>query len=484
MKKTTTSFVCQECGYDTAQWMGKCPECGAWNSLKEFKESRSRNKESGSSTTHKENKPKSLSEITSNEKSRMSTGFAEMDSVLGGGIVLGSVILVAGDPGIGKSTLLLQLALNLSKVNDRAEVANENFRVAHAKKQTSKIPVVNPANSHSENFVGSPRNSSVLYVSAEESEQQVKMRADRLSSKATNLLLLSTTDTDAICLQIETLKPSLVIVDSIQTIASENIDALSGAVSQVRYATSQLVKVAKSNNIPVIIVGHVTKEGMVAGPMVLSHMVDTVLFLEGEKTTQTRILRSLKNRFGPVDEVGIFLMSEKGMEEINNAEQIFLTNKTTGAPGSVTTVTLEGTRTFLIEIQALVISSKLPFPRRVVSGVDSRRLELLLAVLQKHCRLPLDTSDVFVNVAGGIKVTDPGVDAAICLAIYSSFKNIGFEKTVGIAEVGLLGELRKVSMLEKRIKEAKKLGFTNIVSAEKYKSIREALVQFESGIRN
>ena len=435
MKKTTISFVCQECGYDTAQWLGKCPECGAWNSLKEFKSQIANRKSQNYSSNLKTATPKSLSEITSNEKSRMSTGFAEMDSVLGGGIVLGSVILVAGDPGIGKSTLLLQLALNLSKVND----------------------------------------SSVLYVSAEESEQQVKMRADRLSSRATNLLLLSTTDTDAICLQIETVKPSLVIVDSIQTIASENIDALSGAVSQVRYATSQLVKVAKSNNIPVIIVGHVTKEGMVAGPMVLSHMVDTVLFLEGEKTTQTRILRSLKNRFGPVDEVGIFLMSEKGMEEINNAEQIFLTNKTTGAPGSVTTVTLEGTRTFLIEIQALVISSKLPFPRRVVSGVDSRRLELLLAVLQKHCRLPLDTSDVFVNVAGGIKVTDPGVDAAICLAIYSSLKNIGFAKTVGIAEVGLLGELRKVSMLEKRVKEAKKLGFTNIVSVEKYKSIREAL---------
>lgn len=430
MKKVSSSFVCQECGYDTPQWMGKCPECGAWNSLREFQTKNLKLKTQNNRVSFEANKPKKLGDITSNEKSRVSTGFAEMDSVLGGGIVGGSVTLVAGDPGIGKSTLLLQLALHLSNV---------------------------------------------LYISAEESEQQVKMRADRLSSKATNLLLLSTTDTDDIVSQIETIKPALVVVDSIQTIASENIDALSGAVSQVRYATAQLVRMAKSNNIPVIIVGHVTKEGMVAGPMVLSHMVDTVLFLEGEKTTQTRILRSLKNRFGPVDEVGIFLMSEKGMEEINNAEQIFLTNKTTGQPGSVTTVILEGTRTFLVEVQALVVSSKLPFPRRVSSGIDGRRLELLLAVLQKHCRLPLDTSDVFVNVAGGIKVTDPAVDAAICLAIYSSMKNIGFAKTVGIAEVGLLGELRKVSLLEKRIKEAKKLGFTNVVSAEKYKSIREAL---------
>lgn len=428
--KSKISFVCQECGYDTPQWMGKCPECGAWNSLREFQTNNSKLKTQNKKVSFEENKPKSLLEITSNEKSRVSTGFAEMDSVLGGGIVGGSVTLVAGDPGIGKSTLLLQLAMGL---ND------------------------------------------VLYISAEESEAQVKMRAERLSSKATNLLLLSTTDTDTIVSQIENSKPKLVIVDSIQTIASDGIDALSGAVSQVRYATSQLVKVAKSNNIPIIIVGHVTKEGMVAGPMVLSHMVDTVLFLEGEKTTQTRILRSLKNRFGPVDEVGIFLMSEKGMEEINNSEQIFLTNKTTGMAGSVTTVILEGTRTFLVEVQALVVSSKLPFARRVASGVDSRRLELLLAVLQKHCRLPIDAADVFVNVAGGIKITDPAVDAAICLAIYSSLKNIGFAKTVGIAEVGLLGELRKVPLLEKRIKEAKKLGFTNIISVEKYKSIREVL---------
>ncbi len=426
MKKATVSFVCQECGYDTPQWMGKCPECGAWNSLKEIHNSEFRIQNSRKVDL----KPKSLSEIISDEKSRISTGFAEMDAVLGGGIVLGSVTLVAGDPGIGKSTLLLQIALNLPNV---------------------------------------------LYISAEESEQQVKMRANRLSSKDSGLLLLSSTDTDMIIEQIQSIKPKLVIVDSIQTIASENIDALSGAVSQVRYATSQLIRMAKSNNIPIIIVGHVTKEGMVAGPMVLSHMVDTLLFLEGEKTTQTRILRSLKNRFGPVDEVGIFLMSEMGMEEINNAEQIFLTNKTTGAPGSVTTVILEGTRTFLIEIQALVISSKLPFPRRVASGVDSRRLELLLAVLQKHCQLPLDTTDVFVNVAGGIKVIDPAVDAAICLAIYSSLRNIALAKIIGIAEVGLLGELRPVPLLEKRIKEAKKLGFTQIISSAHYSSIKQVL---------
>lgn len=431
MKKSSISFVCQECGYDTPQWFGKCPECGAWNSLREFKTPSFAKASAGKQNSNFNiAKPKNLSEITSDEKSRVLTGFTEMDAVLGGGIVLGSVTLVAGDPGIGKSTLLLQLALNVPNV---------------------------------------------LYISAEESEEQIKMRANRLSSKDNNLFLFSVTDTDAIVEQIQNLKPQLVIVDSIQTIESAHIDALSGAVSQVRYATSQLIKVAKTNNISIIIVGHVTKEGMVAGPMVLSHMVDTVLFLEGEKTTQTRLLRSFKNRFGPVDEVGIFTMDGKGMKEVKNPEQIFLTKTTVGVPGSVLTVMREGTRTFLVELQALVVFSKLPIPRRVSSGFDSRRLELLLAVLQKHCRLPLDTMDVFVNAAGGIKIIDPSVDIAVCLAVFSSYKNISLSKFVGIAEVGLLGELRAVSMLDKRIKEAKKLGFTQIISAESHKSIDDVL---------
>jgi len=308
----------------------------------------------------------------------------------------------------------------------------------------------------------------VLYISGEESENQIKLRAKRIlnsDSKSSEFYLLSETNTDLILEIIAKINPTLLIIDSIQTMESENLTGLSGSIGQVRYATSQFAKIAKSLNIPIIIVGHVTKEGMVAGPMVLSHMVDTVLFLEGEKFTSTRILRSLKNRFGPVDEVGIFEMEEKGLIEIKNPEQYFLSQDQKKAPGSVLIVTIEGSRPFLVEIQALVVFSKLPMPRRVSSGIDYKRLELLLAVLQKHCRLPLETMDVFINVAGGLKLSDRAADLGICLAIFSSFKNIPLVKTVGVAEVGLLGELRAVPFLEKRIKEAKKLGFKNIFTS-------------------
>ena len=469
MKKSVTNFVCQECGYDSPQWLGKCPECGVWNSLKEIHESRITNHESKKTLIQSE--PKTLGEITSEEKDRMTTGFLEADGVFGGGIVPGSVTLLAGDPGVGKSTLLLQVALQI------ASVANENFLVHKAQKSIAASRIMKSANAHSENFVSSLRNNAVLYISAEESEEQVKLRASRISKNLTNtnLFLLSLTDTDAVVAVIEKTKPSLVIIDSIQTMESENLSGLSGSVGQVRYACSQFVKVAKANRIPIILVGHVTKEGMVAGPMVLSHMVDTVLFLEGEKTTQTRILRSLKNRFGPVDEVGVFFMEGSGMIEAKNPEQIFLTQNKKNAPGSVLTVILEGSRSFLVEVQALVVFSKLPIPRRVVSGIDSRRVELLLAVLQKHCRLSVDTMDVFVNVAGGIKIADPAADVAVCLAVFSSLKNISLADKVGIGEVGLLGELRRVGLLEKRVKEAKKLGFKQILSPDTHSSIRDVL---------
>jgi len=363
-----------------------------------------------------------------------------MDSVLGGGVVSGSVILLAGDPGIGKSTLLLQVALNLSKDKNK-----------------------------------------ILYISGEESEQQIKIRANRLTNNKTtkntneNLLLLCLTNTDKVVDIIAEIRPNLVVIDSIQTMESENLTGLSGSVGQVRYAALELIKIAKSLNIPIILVGHVTKEGMVAGPMVLSHMVDTVLFLEGEKFTSIKILRCFKNRFGPVDEVGIFNMEEGGMNEIKNPEQVFLSSKKIKEPGSVLTATLEGTRSFLVEIQALSVYSKLPYPRRVASGIDSKRLELLLAVLQKHSRLPIDTQDIYINVAGGMKLSDPGADLAICLAIYSSLKNIPLTSTVCIAEVGLLGELRIVPMYEKRAKEARKLGFTNIIGADKLKTLNQTI---------
>jgi DNA repair protein RadA/Sms len=447
-KKSTINFVCQECGYDSPQWLGKCPECGNWNSMKEFRISPAAQKivNNGGSIQHI--KPQKLQNIAYQEKSRIQTNYQELNNVLGGGIVKGSATLIAGDPGVGKSTLLLQLALSLSS--------------------TKKV----------------------LYISGEESVDQVKMRAERISENAAsrkigksdsseNLYLLSLTDADAIVEQIAEMKPELVIIDSIQTIESQNVSGLSGSVAQVRYGALQFIRCAKQYNIPIVLVGHVTKEGMVAGPMVLSHMVDTVLFLEGEKFAKTRILRSLKNRFGPVDEVGIFLMEESGMEEATNPEQLFLTQGNDQVPGSVLVATLEGSRAFLVELQALAVTTRLPMPRRVVSGVDARRVELLLAVLQKHCHLPLDTMDVFVNVAGGMKLADPGIDLGICLAVYSSLKNIALSKTVGIAEVGLLGELRMVAGLEKRMKEAEKLGFKNTITPKKYKSLRDVLALFQ-----
>jgi DNA repair protein RadA/Sms len=435
MAKSTTSFVCQECGYDTPAFLGKCPECGMWNTLKEIRVPSSNTSSRSEARSISEIKPHTLSQIVHQEKDRFTTGFSEMDSVLGGGIVPGSVALLAGDPGIGKSTLLLQMALNVSL-----------------------------------------KAKNVLYISGEESEQQIKLRAVRLTKNLKNesLFLVSLTNTDEIVGLIQNSKPDLVIIDSIQTMESENLTGLSGSVGQVRYAAAEFIKAAKTLNVPTVLVGHVTKEGMVAGPMILSHMVDTVLFLEGEKNTGTRILRSLKNRFGPVDEVGIFAMQEGGMEEIKNPEQIFLT-KSNNAPGSVLVANLEGTRAFLVEVQALLVYSKLPMPRRVTAGVDYKRLELLLAVLQKHARLPVEQMDVFVNAAGGMKITDPACDLGICLSILSSIKNINLSRVVGIAEVGLLGELRTPPFLEKRIKEAKKLGFTKIITPKDYHSIEEVV---------
>lgn len=439
MMKSKVSFVCQECGYESPQWLGKCPECGAWNSLKEI--SRFIGKDSDKPTSignsNQNVEPKRLDQIKFQKKQRLLTGFAELDMVLGGGIVRGSAVLLAGDPGIGKSTLLLQIGLKMGTAKEK-----------------------------------------VLYISGEESEEQIKLRADRIKTGKNNsgLLLLSNTNTDLVCSIIQKLNPSLVIVDSIQTMESENVSGLSGSIGQVRYGAFQFIKLAKTLGIPVIMVGHVTKEGMVAGPMVLSHMVDTVLFLEGEKFTSTRILRSLKNRFGPVDEIGIFAMEEQGIKELNSPEQLFLSKTNSNAvSGSVLAVTMEGTRPFLIEIQALVVSSKIPIPRRVASGIDYKRLELLLAVLQKHCNIPLSGMDVFVNVAGGIKLSDPGTDLSICLAIISSFQNLKISNKVGIGEVGLLGELRKAHATEKRIKEAQKLGFKDIVSSNKFRTLREVM---------
>lgn len=444
-------------------------------------------------------KPQKLNEIVYSERSRIQTNFNELNTVLGGGIVGGSVILIAGDPGVGKSTLLLQLALSLARgsilgnhlsliSDDARETKHKSLKspssLSESRQQTFKEADNARKSTFSSSETGQMVSYKVLYVSGEESVEQIKMRAERIAAKNNfgiddNLLLLAMTDTDAIVGQIEAIKPDLVIVDSIQTVESQNVSGLSGSVGQVRYSALQFVRVAKAFNIPVIIVGHVTKEGMVAGPMVLSHMVDTVLFLEGDKFAKTRILRSLKNRFGPVDEVGIFVMEEEGMQDAINPEQLFLSEKHDKVPGSVLVAILEGSRAFLVELQALTVSSRLPMPRRVVSGVDARRVELLLAVLQKHCRLPLDTTDVFVNVAGGLRLSDPAIDLGICLAVYSSLQNIALETTVGIAEVGLLGELRGVNGLEKRKKEAEKMGYKKVITAKTHKTLKEVIASLK-----
>ncbi len=436
-KKTSTVFVCQECGYESLKYLGKCPECGNWNTLKEFKESALSTKETASG----KERPviQTISDVVTRKIDRLSTGFNELDTVLGGGIVQDELILLSGDPGIGKSTLLLQAAMNIAK-SER-----------------------------------------VLYVTAEESAEQVSLRAKRLAPGTTpQIQLVSHSDTDQIVDLMLSEKPSLVIIDSIQTMESASLEGLAGSVGQVRYATQKFLEVAKRSHIAIILVGHVTKEGMVAGPMVLSHMVDAVLFLEGEKFTSTRIIRSFKNRFGPVDEVGVFLMQESGMQEVSHPELLFMTKREKEVPGSILSMIMEGTRPFLVEVQALTVRSYLPMPRRVCAGFDQKRLELLLAVLQKHCNVNFSQQDVFVNIAGGLKVQEPAMDLAVCLALVGSLKNVPSSSMIAIGEIGLLGEVRSVGMLEKRIKEAKKLGFSKIVTPETARSVSSALSQLET----
>lgn len=369
--------------------------------------------------------PTKLSDVKITSITRVSTGFSEFDRVLGeetrAGIVPGSVVLLSGDPGVGKSTILLQTALNLS--------------------------------------LGGKK---ILYVTGEESEAQVTLRAQRLakvkSLVSANLFILATSDIDAALLHAEREQYSLVIIDSIQTMEGRDLPGYAGSIPQVRHATGRLVTFAKTTNTPVILIGHVTKEGMVAGPQMLAHMVDTVLYLEGEKMTGVRILRAIKNRFGDTSEVGIFAMQENGMVEVTDLSELFLGGAAI-SPGSCVAVIMEGSRPILVEIQALAIPSHLPYPRRVANGISEKRLELLLAILQKHARLPLDKFDIFVNVVGGFKVQETAADLAVCLAITSSFKGKALSKTAAIAEVGLLGELKKVINLKKRTQEAKKFKF-------------------------
>ena len=430
MARLVSSYVCQQCGFKSSSYLGKCPQCDSWNSfVEEIEKSPVVGRGSLANKRIANNDIIDLSTLKNQKFDRLSSNMEEFDRVLGGGVVLGSVILIAGDPGIGKSTLLTHLALNIPNT---------------------------------------------LYVAGEESAQQIKIRVDRMRKDA-QMLVLNETDVDLISSSIEAEKPSVVIIDSIQTIETQDLESVPGSVGQVRESASRLQRLAKRLHIPIILVGHVTKEGTVAGPKTLEHLVDVVLSLEGDANNQFRILRGLKNRFGPTDEVGVFEMVEKGMIEVKNPSKLFLEERV-NAPGSAVVPILTGLRPILVEIQALVTKTSLPSPRRTGSGIDNNRLQLLVAVLQKRLGLPLYDQDVFVNVTGGLKVFEPAADLAICMSIISSFKDQTLlNKSVFIGEVGLLGEVRQVRGIDKRSNEAKKLGFTNIISPEKAKNLAQAV---------
>ncbi len=421
-KARTTAFFCKECGYESAKWMGQCPGCRQWNT---FVEELTGKKDwvSGRISPLKRAKPSLLSEISIEEKGRVRTGYRELDRVLGGGVVGGSLVLVGGDPGIGKSTLLLQVCRNLAAGGQK-----------------------------------------VLYISGEESLKQIKLRANRIGTVTGELLFLCETSLDQIQETIGEVKPEIVIIDSIQTMFREEVASAPGSVSQVRESTNLLMQIAKGDGITIFIVGHVTKEGVVAGPRVLEHMVDTVLYFEGDRHASYRILRGVKNRFGSTNEIGVFEMREQGLVEVENPSEFMLDGRPQGASGAVVACAMEGTRPILLEVQALVAQSNLGIPRRTSAGTDYNRVNLLVAVLEKRCRYEMGRYDVYVNIAGGMKMNEPALDLPILMALVSSLKDRPVdEKTILFGEVGLSGEVRAVSLAEQRVNEAVKLGFETCI---------------------
>ena len=417
MAKIKKKYICQECGYVSARWMGKCPECQEWNTLVEelYHPNQSHKKLSFTSSNH----AVTLEEVSIDEEARFSTGMGELNRVLGGGVVPGSLILIGGDPGIGKSTILLQISNQLAF-----------------------------------------RNLKVLYVSGEESLKQVKLRAQRLNCQGKQLFILAETNLPIIEKAIEDVKPNILMIDSIQTMYQPEVSSAPGSVSQVREVTAKLMQIAKEKEIATFIAGHVTKQGAIAGPRVLEHMVDTVLYFEGERHHTYRILRAVKNRFGSTNEIGVFEMGQNGLEEVINPSEMLLSGRPIGSPGTIVIPCLEGTRPVLIELQALVSTTNFGMPRRMATGIDYNRVVLLMAIMEKRLGMQMQNQDAYVNIIGGLKIDEPAADLGVVIAVASSFKNRKVNPDlIVLGEVGLTGEVRSVQFIEKRIMEAKKMGF-------------------------
>lgn len=425
MAKIKTKYVCQSCGYENPKWLGKCPECMKWNTFVEEIEDKS------SKSNHRETfvidkssqKPVNINSITIKHEERFSSGINELNRVLGGGIVRGSLVLVGGDPGIGKSTLLLQVSESVAQSGKK-----------------------------------------VLYISGEESESQIKMRAERLNAKSENLYIMAENNLNIIEHNLEGFDPDLIILDSIQTVFTPDIASAPGTVSQIKEGTSRFMRISKKIGISTFVVGHVTKEGSLAGPKIMEHMVDTVLYFEGERYNTYRLIRAVKNRFGSTNELGVFEMSEKGLQELENPSKALISEKPENASGSVIVSTVEGTRPMLLELQALVSPTSFGIPRRTATGIDFNRVNLLLAVLEKRAGMQIQNQDVYLNIVGGIKINEPSMDLGVILAVASGFRNIPISGEVAVTgEVGLTGEIRGVSYIEKRISECRKLGFKKII---------------------
>jgi len=422
MAKIKTKYVCQNCGYETAKWLGKCPECTKWNTFVEEIDDKSVKKETFI-VDKSSSKPVTINSIISKGEERFSTCINELDRVLGGGVVKGSLVLVGGDPGIGKSTMLIQVSSNVAESGKK-----------------------------------------VLYITGEESESQIKMRGQRLGINSNNLYIFAENNLSLIEAQLDKIDPEMIILDSIQTVYNPEIASAPGTVSQIKEGTSKFMKIAKKMGISTFLVGHVTKEGSLAGPKLLEHMVDTVLYFEGERYNTYRLVRAVKNRFGSTNELGVFEMRDTGLEELENPSKVLISEKPKDVSGSVIISTVEGTRPMLIELQALVSPTSFGIPKRTSTGVDYNRVAMLLAVLEKRVGLQIQNQDVYLNIVGGIKINEPSIDLGIAIAVASSFKNIAIDENIAVTgEVGLTGEIRAVSFIEKRIAECKKLGFKQIV---------------------